>query len=153
MSDKIVIYTDGACLGNQNKDNRGGWGAILKYGMKTKEISGGEKNTTNNRMELTACIEGLKALKREDIEIEILSDSSYIVNCINKEWYKKWEENGWLTSKKQKVENIDLWKALLKLVRKKNVLFRKVKGHSGISLNERADELAKLGAEKVRIHE
>lgn len=153
MSDKIVIYTDGACLGNQNKDNRGGWGAILKYGMKTKEISGGEKNTTNNRMELTACIEGLKALKREDIEIEILSDSSYIVNCINKEWYKKWEENGWLTSKKQKVENIDLWKALLKLVREKNVLFRKVKGHSGISLNERADELAKLGAEKVRIHE
>jgi len=151
MKDIIMIYTDGACSGNQNKKNFGGWGAILKFGGKTKEISGGEADTTNNRMELTACIEGLKALKRDDIDVEIFSDSSYIVNCINKEWYKTWQKNGWKTSKKQSVENIDLWKELLKLIDGKRVKFTKVKGHSGIELNERADELARMGAEKIRV--
>lgn len=150
MKDIIMIYTDGACSGNQSKKNFGGWGAVLKFGGKTKEISGGEADTTNNRMELTACIEGLKALKRDDIDVEIFSDSSYIVNCINKEWYRTWRKNGWKTSKKQSVENIDLWKELLKLIDGKRVKFIKVKGHSGIELNERADELARMGAEKIR---
>ena len=150
MKDIIMIYTDGACSGNQSKKNFGGWGAVLKFGGKTKEISGGEADTTNNRMELTACIEGLKALKRDDIDVEIFSDSSYIVNCINKEWYRTWRKNGWKTSKKQSVENIDLWKELLKLIDGKSVKFTKVKGHSGIELNERADELARMGAEKIR---
>ncbi len=150
MKNIIMIYTDGACSGNQSKKNFGGWGAVLKFGGKTKEISGGEADTTNNRMELTACIEGLKALKRDDIDVEIFSDSSYIVNCINKEWYRTWRKNGWKTSKKQSVENIDLWKELLKLIDGKSVKFTKVKGHSGIELNERADELARMGAEKIR---
>ena len=150
MEKKIVIYTDGACSGNQNKNNKGGWGAILIFGDKRREIFGGEYNTTNNRMELTACIESLRSLKRDDIKIELFSDSSYIVNCFKNNWYKKWQMNGWLTSKKQKVENIDLWKELLHLTDKKVVVFKKVKGHSGIELNEKADELAKRGIEDLK---
>lgn len=149
MSEKIVIFTDGACSGNQNRKNRGGWGAVLKYGGKTKEICGGEKNTTNNRMELTACIESLKSIKRNDIDIEIYSDSSYIVNCIEKKWYIRWQKNGWMTSKKKPVENRDLWEKLLELLSDKIVTFKKVKGHAGIELNERADELAKKGIELI----
>lgn len=141
----IDIYTDGACSGNQFRKNTGGWGAILISADKSKEIFGGEKDTTNNRMELKACIMGLCEVKREDTAIRLYSDSAYIVNCINNKWYVKWEKNGWKTSKKEPVENRDLWEELLLLVKKFNIEFIKVKGHSGIELNERADELANRG--------
>ncbi|MCK5004753.1 MAG: ribonuclease HI, partial [Candidatus Aminicenantes bacterium] len=105
MNRLVEIYTDGACSGNQFKDNLGGWGAVLFYGDKKKEIFGGERNTTNNRMEMKACIMGLREMKSTDIQIKLYSDSAYIVNCINKKWYMKWEKNGWKTSKKEPVEN------------------------------------------------
>ena len=149
MNRTIVIYTDGACSGNQFKNNSGGWGAVLISGEKRKEIFGGEKNTTNNRMELTACIKGLMEIKRSDAPIKIYSDSAYIVNCINNKWYVKWEKNGWKTSKKEPVENKDLWQELLELIKKFDIEFIKVKGHSGIELNERADELANKGMDNL----
>lgn len=145
MEKKIEIYTDGACSGNQFKENSGGWGAVLISGSKRKEIYGGEKNTTNNRMELTACIEVLGSLKNRDVKITLYSDSAYIVNCINNKWYVKWEKNGWKNSKKEPVENKDLWKKLLKQFRELDVKFIKVKGHAGIELNEEADRLANKG--------
>ncbi len=150
MESKLIeIYTDGACSGNQFRTNTGGWGAILVSGNKRKEIFGGEKDTTNNRMELTACIMGLRELKREDVVVRLYSDSAYIVNCINNKWYIKWEKNGWKTAKKEPVENKDLWEELLVFVKKINVEFIKVKGHSGVELNERADELANKGMAEV----
>ena len=142
--EKIVIYCDGACSNNQQRENLGGWGAILGFkDAKSREIHGGQKNTTNNRMELTACIRALEEVKRKDLQIEIYSDSAYIVNCINQQWYKKWQLNGWKTSKKEPVENKDLWLQLLRLLDRLPVTFTKVKGHANIELNERADFLAK----------
>ncbi len=149
MNRVVEIYTDGACSGNQFKDNLGGWGAVLFYGDKRKEIFGGEQNTTNNRMELKACIMGLREMKSTDPRIKLYSDSAYIVNCINKKWYVKWEKNGWKTSKKEPVENKDLWVELLELTRKFDVEFIKVKGHAGIEHNERADELANKGMDSI----
>jgi ribonuclease HI len=144
--EKIIIYSDGACSGNQFEENTGGWGAVLRFGdQKEKEIYGGERNTTNNRMELTACIRALQEIKRKDLEIEIYSDSAYIVNCIQQKWYVKWQKNGWKTKAKTPVENKDLWVQLLSLVNKYGVTFKKVKGHANIELNERADTLAKKG--------
>ncbi len=145
MINNIEIYTDGACSGNQFDENRGGWGAILLSKNKKKEIYGGEKNTTNNRMELKACINGLKEIKKKDSRIRLYSDSAYIVNCMNRKWYVKWEVNGWKNSKKEPVENKDLWIELLALVRELQVEFIKVKGHSGNKYNEKADELANKG--------
>ena len=142
---KIIIYCDGACSGNQLKTNKGGWGAILKYNDYTKEIYGGERNTTNQRMELTACIKALAEVKTNDIDIEIHSDSAYLVNCIQKKWYEKWLINGWMNYKKKPVENKDLWIKLLDLLSKHNVTFIKVRGHTGIELNELADKLAQKG--------
>jgi ribonuclease HI len=142
--EKIIIYCDGACANNQQRENLGGWGAILSLqGTQTKEIYGGEKNTTNNRMELIACIRALEAVKRRDLPVEVYSDSAYMVNCINQKWYRKWQLNGWKTSKKEPVENKDLWLRLLRLLDTLNVSFKKVKGHANIALNERADFLAK----------
>jgi ribonuclease HI len=149
--EKVVIYTDGACSGNQEATNVGGWGAVLTYGdNKNLEIWGGEKNTTNNRMEMTACIQALEHLKRDGIEVEIFSDSAYIVNCFRQRWYAKWQRNGWKNSKKEPVENKDLWIRLLELVDRHRVTFYKVKGHSGIELNELADKLANRGIESMR---
>jgi len=142
---KIIIYCDGACSGNQFKNNRGGWGAVLKYNDYTKNLYGGERNTTNQRMELTACIRALAEVKAEDIDIEIYSDSAYLVNCIQKKWYEKWMKNGWMNYRKKPVENKDLWTSLLDLLAKHNVKFIKVSGHSGVELNELADELARKG--------
>jgi len=148
--DKIVIYTDGACSGNQNKENIGGYGAVLMYKSNKKEIFGGEINTTNNRMELKACIEALKTLKRNDIPVVIYTDSAYLCNCINQQWYKKWRMNGWINSKKKSVENKDLWIELLELVENfADIQFKKVKGHSGIENNELADSLANKGMEEL----
>ncbi len=151
MEKIIVIYTDGACSGNQFKENSGGWGAVLISGSNRKEIYGGEKNTTNNRMELTACIKALHAVKQKEFKIILYSDSSYIVNCLNNKWYIKWEKNGWKNSKKEPVENKDLWEKLLQLSRELNVEFIKVKGHSGIELNEAADRLANKGMKEFII--
>jgi ribonuclease HI len=143
--EKIIIYCDGACSGNQHKTNVGGWGAILKYGPREKEIYGGESNTTNQRMELTACIRALEKVKSRGHIVEVYTDSAYLANAINSKWYVKWQGNGWLNSKKQPVENRDLWELLLSLLSGLKVHFIKVSGHSGDELNERADELARKG--------
>lgn len=127
---KIKIYTDGGCSGNQSDENIGGWGAILEYGEHKKELHGGEVNTTNNRMEMTALIAALSALKKEGLDIEVFSDSSYLMNCFREKWYVSWRKNGWKNSKKEPVENRELWEELLALVEKQgNVEFFRVKGH------------------------
>ena len=125
----LRIYTDGACSGNQSSKNTGGWGAILEFGAHRKELFGGEINTTNNRMELTAVIEALKVLNKENQTIEIFSDSSYVSNCFREKWYIKWEKNNWINSAKKPVDNKDLWKELIELTRKHQVNFFRVKGH------------------------
>jgi ribonuclease HI len=130
---KIYCYTDGACSGNQHDTNIGGWGAVLQYGPHKKEIFGGEKNTTNNRMELMAVIEALKLIKETDVEIEIYSDSAYVVECFRKKWYVNWEKNAWKNSQKKPVENKELWETLLVLYRQFSlVTFFKVKGHLNV---------------------
>ena len=127
---KIKIYTDGGCSGNQSDENIGGWGAILEYGEHRKELHGGEINTTNNRMEMKALIAALSALKKEGLDIEVFSDSSYLMNCFREKWYVSWRKNGWKNSKKEPVENRELWEELLALVEKQgNVEFFRVKGH------------------------
>lgn len=148
-SNHIIIYCDGACSGNQFSKNVGGWGAVLKYKESIKEIYGGERNTSNQRMELTACIKALEQMKRTDIPIEIYSDSAYLVNCINEGWYQRWILNNWKTSAKKPVENRDLWERLIELLQKYKVKVHKVEGHAGVELNERADELAQLGMKKI----
>ena len=129
----LRIYTDGACSGNQNETNIGGWGSILEFGDKRKELHGGELNTTNNRMELTAVIEALKILKRDGLTIEIFKDSSYVASCFRDKWYMNWCKNGWMTSGKKPVENRELWEELISLVEKNKVEFFRVKGHVNLS--------------------
>lgn len=141
---EVIIYTDGACSHNPGP---GGWAAVLLYGNHRKEMSGGDKETTNNRMELTAVIEALKALKKP-CRVKLHSDSAYIVNCFQQKWYEKWEKNGWMTSTKKPVENKDLWQELLALTKKHEVEFIKVKGHSDVELNNRCDELARAAVPK-----
>ena len=136
---RVLLYTDGACSGNPGP---GGWGAILIYGEIKKELSGGETSTTNNRMELTAVIEGLKRLKFPCI-VDIYSDSAYTVNAFQEGWGRNWEKGGWIKADKKPVLNADLWQELISLVRKHQVTFHKVKGHSDNQLNNRCDELAR----------
>ena len=149
MTEKIIIYCDGACSGNQFLNNQGGWGAVLRYKDAIKEIYGGERNTTNQRMELTACIKALEQIKKKDISIEIYSDSAYLVNCMQREWYKKWEKTGWKNAHKKSVENKDLWQRLFNALKKYNVRFYKVEGHRGVELNEQADQLAQQGISEL----
>lgn len=125
----LKIYTDGACSGNQNENNIGGWGAILEFGENQKELHGGEANTTNNRMELAAVIEAFRALKRDDLKIQVFTDSSYVANCFRESWHVTWRRNGWKNAKKEPVENRELWETLLSLVEKNQVIFYRVKGH------------------------
>lgn len=139
MPKHVTIYTDGACSGNPGK---GGWGALLMFGDVKREISGFSPATTNNRMELMAAIKALEALK-EPCNVDLYSDSSYLVNAINQQWLKKWTTNNWRTSSKKPVENIDLWKKILELIRLHNVTFHKVKGHSDNEFNNRCDFLAR----------
>lgn len=139
MEKKIIIYTDGACSGNPGK---GGWGTLLMYGASTKELSGFDPATTNNRMELMAAIRGLEALK-EPCSVGLYSDSAYLINAINEGWLNRWVKNGWKTAAKKPVENIDLWQDILKLIRLHRVTFHKVKGHSDNPYNNRCDELAR----------
>lgn len=135
---KIDIYTDGACSGNPGK---GGWGAVLVYKDKEKEISGGEAQTTNNRMELTAVIEALSALK-EPCEVTLTTDSKYVCDAINKGWVFSWKNNNWKKADKKPALNVDLWEKLLSLLEKHKVEFVWVKGHNGHKYNERCDALA-----------
>ena len=135
---EVTIYTDGACSGNPGP---GGWAAILMAGGAKKEMSGGERDTTNNRMELMAVIEGLKALKRP-CKVDIYSDSAYVVNAFEQNWIGKWVKNGWKNSAKAEVANSDLWKELIDLTATHNVTFHKVKGHADNGFNNRCDELA-----------
>lgn len=148
--EKIIIYCDGACSGNQFDENVGGWGAVLKYKGINKDIHGGEVNTTNNIMELTAAIEALKAVKTTDVPIEMYIDSAYVVNGMN-EWIHNWIKKGWRKSNKKPVENKELWIKLNELRNNQSsVSFVKVKGHSGVELNELADQLANIGMDEVR---
>lgn len=135
---KIEIYTDGACSGNPGK---GGWGAVLVYGNKEKEICGGATETTNNRMELTAVIEALTALK-EPCEVKLTTDSKYVCDSVNKGWVYSWKQNGWKKADKKPALNVDLWEKLLTLLETHNVEFVWVKGHNGHPYNERCDKLA-----------
>ena len=129
LKKQVNIYTDGACAGNQSEKNIGGWGCILEYAGIEKELSGGEENTTNNRMELTALVSALSALREDGLWLRIFSDSAYLVNCFRNGWYKSWEANGWKNSKKQPVENQDLWKELLALLSKHRFEIYLIKGH------------------------
>ncbi|HCX04906.1 MAG: ribonuclease HI [Tissierellales bacterium] len=148
---KIIIYTDGACSNNQKDNNLGGYGAVMLYKGHRKEIYGGEKNTTNNIMEMKAIIEALKLLKTYEIPVEIYTDSAYISNCMNQKWYEKWIKNGWKTANKKPVKNKELWMEILKYADKINTItFHKVPGHSGVELNEKADELANKGIDSIR---
>lgn len=139
---KLKIYTDGGCSNNQEEINFGGWGAVLEFGEVKKELHGGERNTTNNRMELTAVIEALKALKKNGTEADIFSDSSYVMNCFREKWYLNWEKNGWKNAKKESVENRELWEELLALVRKQKCNFFRVKGH--VNLESKSINLDKI---------
>ena len=137
--EKVIIYTDGACSGNPGP---GGWGTILLYKDIKKELSGESENTTNNIMEITAVIEGLKQLKFE-CEVEIYSDSAYVVNAFNNGWIYNCMKNNWKTSGKEPVKNKELWQELYQLTKRHKVKFIKVKGHSDNELNNRCDELAR----------
>ena len=141
--DKITIFCDGACSGNQFGENVGGWGAILIYKAMSKELYGGQKNTTNQRMEITACIKALQQLKRKDLPVEIRSDSAYLVNCMRAKWYEQWQRNGWKTSNGTPVKNKDLWLALAEASQRHTIDWHWVKGHAGHPENERCDELAR----------
>ncbi len=148
---KIIIYADGACSNNQEDNNVGGYGAVMLYKNHKKEIFGGEKNTTNNKMEMKAIIEALKLLKTYSIPVEIYTDSAYIANCINQRWYEKWMKNGWKTANKKPVKNKELWMEIIDYMNKiGNITFHKVPGHSGVELNEKADELANKGIDSIR---
>jgi ribonuclease HI len=137
---KVEIFSDGACKGNPGP---GGWGALLRYGGIEKSLCGGEKDTTNNRMELMAAIEGLRSLK-EACEVELTTDSQYVRKGIM-EWIKNWKKNGWKTAAKKPVKNADLWQELDNEVARHTVNWHWVKGHSGHRENEIADELANKG--------
>ena len=140
MSGKVEIYTDGACSGNPGP---GGWGAVLLYGDREKELFGGAPETTNNRMELTAAIEALEALKRP-CQVRLHTDSTYLKRGIT-EWIARWKRNGWRTADRKPVKNQDLWQRLDAALARHRVEWRWIKGHAGNAGNERADALARRG--------
>ena len=140
----IEMFTDGACSGNPGP---GGWGTILRYNGHEKELSGGESLTTNNRMEMIAVIEGLKALK-EPCEVHLTSDSQYVCNAITKGWARSWKRNNWIKSDKTKAKNPELWDEMLTLIDKHKVVINWVRGHNGHPENERCDRLAVAQAKK-----
>lgn len=142
---KIEIYTDGACSGNPGP---GGWGAILRFGEREKELKGGQVDTTNNQMELMAAIEALNALK-EPCEIDLYTDSVYVRDGINK-WIDGWKAKNWRTAAKKPVKNVELWQALDEARKRHKIVWHWVKGHAGHPDNERADELARAGMEPYK---
>ena len=143
--EKVIIYTDGACSGNPGP---GGWGSILMYKGNKKEISGCLANTTNNVMELTAVIEALRLLKFP-CEVEVYSDSAYVVNAFTQKWIYGWMKNGWKTSNKEPVKNKELWEELYSFTKTHKIEFIKVKGHADNEYNNRCDELARKAIENV----
>ncbi len=143
--EKVIIYTDGACSGNPGP---GGWGAILMYKDTKKEISGGKKDTTNNVMELTAALEGLKMLKFP-CEVDLYSDSAYLVNGFSQGWIYNWQKNNWQTSNKEPVKNKEIWQEIYNLTQMHKVKFIKVKGHADNEFNNRCDELARNAIKKL----
>ena len=146
---KVTIYTDGACSGNPGP---GGYGVILEYGAKTKELSAGFSNTTNNRMEMMAVIAGLSALQ-QPCEVTVVSDSRYVVDAIEKGWVQKWKSNGWMRNKREKALNVDLWKKLLALLDRHRVTFTWIRGHNNHPQNERCDRLAVAAAAQPHLPE
>ncbi len=142
----VTIYTDGACSGNPGP---GGWGAILMYGKFKREMSGGEKSTTNNRMELTAVIEALSALK-EPCRVELWSDSKYVIDALEKGWAKGWRARGWVKADKKPALNSDLWETLLNLCETHQVVLHWVKGHAENPYNNRCDELAVAESQRLK---
>ncbi len=143
---QVTLYTDGACSGNPGA---GGWGAILLFGKHILEISGGEAETTNNRMELTAVIEGLEHLKYP-CRVDVYSDSAYVVNAFLENWIEGWVRANWKKADKKPVLNSDLWQKLIALTQTHEVIFHKVKGHADNELNNRCDELARGAIDKIR---
>jgi ribonuclease HI len=143
--DSVVIYTDGACKGNPGP---GGWGALLRWSGHEKELFGGERQTTNNRMELTAVIEALSALKQR-CQVAVYTDSSYVKNGITV-WIHNWKQRGWRTTDKKPVKNVELWQRLEALAASHDVRWHWVRGHDGDPGNERADELANRGVDSIR---
>jgi ribonuclease HI len=141
---KIIMFSDGACRGNPGP---GGWGAVLRFGQHEKKLHGGERETTNNRMELTAAIEGLNALN-EKCEVQLYTDSQYVRKGVL-EWLEGWKKRGWKTAAKQPVKNKDLWQLLDEAIQRHQIAWHWVKGHSGNEGNELADELANLGTDEV----
>ena len=146
VSDPVMIYSDGACKGNPGP---GGYGTVLVYKGKEKELSGGEAHTTNNRMELLGAIVGLEVLNRP-CEVILTSDSKYLVDGMSKGWAKSWEKKGWKKSDGKPALNTELWERLLRLCEKHTVRFVWIKGHAGHPYNERCDRLAVAAAEKFR---
>ncbi|HEY5017220.1 MAG TPA: ribonuclease HI, partial [Streptosporangiaceae bacterium] len=142
--DEAVIYTDGACSGNPGP---GGWGVVLRYGAVVKELHGGDRATTNNRMELLAAISALEALSRP-VSVQLYTDSKYVLDGITK-WINGWQRNGWLTSARKPVKNADLWRRLTEAMNRHDVNWIWVKGHAGDPGNERADALARRGIEEA----
>ena len=142
--EKVIIYTDGACSGNPGP---GGWGAILMYKENKKEISGGKKETTNNIMELTAALEGLKLLKFP-CEVDLYSDSAYLVNGFSQGWIYNQQKNNWKTASKEPVKNKEIWEQLYEMTKIHKINFIKVKGHSDNEYNNRCDELARNAIER-----
>jgi ribonuclease HI len=143
MAERIMIYTDGACKGNPGP---GGWGVVLRFGNQVKELLGGEANTTNNRMELTAAIEALKALRRP-VSADVYTDSQYVIKGLE-QWLPAWKARGWQTADKKPVKNRDLWELLDELAAQHQLSWHWVKGHSGNPGNTRADALANEGADR-----
>jgi len=125
----LQIYTDGACSGNQHDENIGGWGGILCFGPHEKEVFGGLRNTTNNRMEMTALLECFRSITKVDQLIEVYCDSAYLMDAFRRHWYLKWKANGWMNAAKKPVENRDLWEALLPYLQEHDIRFYRVKGH------------------------
>src|SRR5262245_51000977 len=144
---KVTIYTDGGCIGNPGP---GGYGVVLLYGEHRRELSGGYQHTTNNRMELTAAIRGLEALK-EPCEVVLFTDSQYDVNGIMKGWARRWRDNGWRHNQDECAENRDLWQQLLELCERHRVRLEWVRGHAGNSENERCDQLAAAAARESNL--
>jgi len=142
----VTLYTDGACSGNPGP---GGWGAILEFNGIEKERSGGESSTTNNRMELTAVISGLQALK-EPCQVELYSDSKYVIDGLSKGWAASWQKNGWRKADKKPALNPDLWEILLALTHKHSLNYHWVKGHADNPKNNRCDELAVMESQKYK---
>lgn len=142
----ISIFTDGACSGNPGP---GGWGAVLQFGEHVRELSGGEKQTTNNRMELTGVIEALRALK-EPCTVVLTTDSKYVADAVSKGWVYGWKKKGWMRTPSEPAKNADLWQQLLPLLEQHKVEFRWVKGHAGHPENERCDALAVAAIATVR---